>query len=145
MLHRLYFTTTDASCQQLRVFSLHIVCHNETGSLAERSPRSVRRSSFPPLPAPYSFLLSHNPVFLRISHELSFFSSDCAITPSKRGEPALFKLLSYSHSLGSTPDLTRAFHKRAITRVHALQCTPSFSCAGSRGTDVTASTTSAGD
>ena len=31
------------------------------------------------------------------------------------------------------PDLTRAFHKRALTRVHALKHTPSFSCARSVG------------
>ena len=67
----LQLTTTDASCNQLRVFSLHCLSQRNK-ALAERSPRSVRRSSLPPLHAPYSFLLSHNPVFLRIPPELLF-------------------------------------------------------------------------
>ena len=64
-----YQTPAVSSCGSIRC----IVCHHETGALAERTPRSVPKFSFPPLPAPYSFLLSHNPVFLRIPPELLFF------------------------------------------------------------------------
>ena len=67
-------TTTDASCHKLRVFSLH--CLSQTKQRLQRNAYRARYESspLPLLHAPYSFLLSHSPVILRIPPEsLSFF------------------------------------------------------------------------
>ena len=73
MLHRLHQPLPTPAAKSRGSFRC-IVCHNVTGALAESSPRSVRRSSLPPLLAPY-FSFSHTILcffgFLALIEQLS--------------------------------------------------------------------------